>query len=243
MALLGSSYLTGSRRIAVPGMAHFAGEGPRGATCSACQFLDQASKRRRKDGLWAKCHRHKQLMQGRTGPSFPVKMDACRHFEPAPTAQSLASPRKRQDGSPLWPARAGTSAPEQSGDKKMDMSKFGGDAYLKVEDVRASGPVRVAIESIEDGPFDKPVASLSDGSSLQLNITNTRKLINSWGSNSDAWIGREIEVSIGQVDFKGEPTDAIVVRPISAAIPIAERKPPPAPAETSDFDIDSDIPF
>jgi hypothetical protein len=230
MTLLGSRYLTGERRIAVPGMAHFAGEGPPGTICSACLFLDQASKRRRKDGLWAKCHRYTQLMQGHSGPAFPIKMDACRHFEPAPTAaRPLASPHPRQDASLPWPARGGTSAPGTSGDDKMDMTKFGGDQFLKIEDIRATGPIRALIEGLEDGPFGRPIASLSNGSSLQLNITNTRRLINVWGANSDSWINREIELAIDQIEYRGELTDSIVVRPISATIPIGERKAPPAP--------------
>jgi hypothetical protein len=147
------------------------------------------------------------------------------------------SPLERQDVSSPWPARDGTEAPGNPGDCKMDMTKFGGDQYLKVEDIRASGPVRATIEAIKDGPFDKPVASLSDGSALQLNVSNTRTLIRTWGKNSEDWLGREIELEIDQVDFKGEPTDSIVVRPISAAIPISERKTPSAP------EIDDDIPF
>jgi len=124
----------------------------------------------------------------------------------------------------------------------MDMQKYGGDQYLKVEDLRISGPVQATIEAVEDGPFDKPVAVLSDGSSVQLNITNTRTLIKAWGRDSAAWVGREVKLSIEQVDYKGEPTDSIVVRPISAAIPIGERKPPP-PAEEPPPPTDDDIRF
>ena len=119
----------------------------------------------------------------------------------------------------------------------MDMTKFGGDQYLKVEDVRLSGPVRVTIEAIEDGAFDRPVAVLSDGSTVQLNVTNTRALIRAWGGNSTDWLNREIELAIGQVDYRGEPTDSIVIRPISATLPVSARK---APVES---EIDSDIPF
>ncbi len=156
----------------------------------------------------------------------------------AAAAPQSSSPRERQDAPSPWPARSETSAPEHQEITKMDMSKFSGDAYLKVEDIRVSGPVRVAIETITEGTFDKPVANLSDGSALQLNISNTRTLVRTWGKNSEDWLGREIELAIGQVEFKGELTDSIVVSPVSAAIPIGERKAPPAP----EID-DSDIPF
>jgi hypothetical protein len=42
----------------------------------------------------------------------------------------------------------------------MDMTRYGGDVYLRVEDIRESGPKRVKIEGVEDGQFDKPVAAL-----------------------------------------------------------------------------------
>jgi hypothetical protein len=98
----------------------------------------------------------------------------------AAAAPQPSSPRERQDASSPWPARDGTKAPGNPGDCKMDMSKFGGDQYLKVEDVRASGPVRVTIEAVKDGAFDKPVALLSDGSTVQLNVSNVRTLIRVW---------------------------------------------------------------
>jgi len=137
---------------------------------------------------------------------------------------------------------SGNETPRMKETTKMDMQKYGGDQYLKVEDLRISGPVQATIEAVEDGPFDKPVAVLSDGSSVQLNITNTRTLIKAWGRDSAAWVGREVKLSIEQVDYKGEPTDSIVVRPISAAIPIGERKPPP-PAEEPPPPTDDDIRF
>jgi hypothetical protein len=155
----------------------------------------------------------------------------------AAAAPQPSSPRERQDVSPPWPGRDGTKAPGTSGDNEMDMSKFGGDQYLKVEDVRASGPVKVVIETITEGAFDKPIARLSDGSALQLNVTNTRALIREWGKNSEDWLNREIELAIDQVDFRGELTDSIVVRPISATLPVSARTTPVEP------DIDSDIPF
>jgi hypothetical protein len=119
----------------------------------------------------------------------------------------------------------------------MDMTGYGGDSYLTLADLRASGPLQTTITKIEEGQFDKPVASLADGSNLQLNVSNTRRLIKAWGPNSDDWLGREIAIAVEQVDYKGEPTDAIVVTPISATIPIEARKPSTEP------DLSDEIPF
>jgi hypothetical protein len=100
-----------------------------------------------------------------------------RLFNEAAAAPQSSSPRERQDASSPWPVRDGTSAPRNPGDDEMDMTKFAGDQFLKVEDVRASGPVRVTIEDIRSGQYDKPVASLSDGSALQLKYrTHARSL-------------------------------------------------------------------
>jgi hypothetical protein len=159
-------------------------------------------------------------------------------------APQPSSPLARQDASSPWPGRDGTKAPGNQGDSKMDMSKFGGDQYLKVEDVRASGPVRVTIEAVKDGAFDKPVALLSDGSTVQLNVSNVRTFIRVWGKNSEDWLNREIELAIDQVDYRGEPTDTIVIRPLSAAIPVSARKTPPAATMSpAGGPIDDDIPF
>ena len=57
----------------------------------------------------------------------------------------------------------------------MDMSKYMGSFFLKVEDVE-EGPRRVRIVKIETGQYDKPVATFDDNSRLSLNVTNSRAL-------------------------------------------------------------------
>jgi hypothetical protein len=128
---------------------------------------------------------------------------------------------------------------------EMDMSQFAGDVYLRVEDVRESGPVQVTIVAIEDGVFDKPVAVLSDGNTCQLNQTNIRSLIRHWGPNSDDWHNKEIELSVGQTTFNGELVDTIVVRPISPAIPLKGRAQPTLSARPASLksELNDDIPF
>jgi hypothetical protein len=131
VTLIGSSNLTGERRIAAPGMAGFSGEGPLGAHCSDCLFFDRASKRRRKGVLWARCHRYTQLMGGQSGPAFPSNMAACKYFELAPNAaRTWASPLE----SGKTPSRFGwrddgSESAEREGDHKMDMKQFAGDTY------------------------------------------------------------------------------------------------------------------
>jgi hypothetical protein len=205
MKLIGSPYLTGEPRAAIAGMAFFSGTGPTGATCVDCVYADDKSRRRDKTGLNGKCLKYASLMRGKSGPRFDLSAAACRYFEPAPKrAQSMSfAATSGKTPSPPWPARGGTEEPQTTGNDEMDMNKYGGDRYLKVEDIRASGPVRATIEAIEDGAFDKPVAALSNGDTVQLNQSNTRALIRAWGPNSDDWIGLEVELSIGQINFRG----------------------------------------
>ena len=125
----------------------------------------------------------------------------------------------------------------------MDMGKYAGDAYRRVEDVRESGPLQAKITTIEDGAFDKPVAVLSDGTSVQLNQSNVRTLIRAWGKNSDDWIGKEIELAIGQITYNEKLVDTIVIKPISPAIPMKERSTPPAASAPSRAELDDDLPF
>jgi hypothetical protein len=124
----------------------------------------------------------------------------------------------------------------------MDMLKYAGGVYVRVEDIRESGPKRVRIEGVVDGQFDKPVAAFSDGTSLTLNLTNVRILIRSYGQESRDWIGQEVELYIGPTTYQGRVQDSILVKPISAPIPLSERKAlkPVKPAKPP---IEDDIPF
>jgi hypothetical protein len=129
----------------------------------------------------------------------------------------------------------------------MNMREFAGDMYLKVDDLRRSGPKKVTIRSIEDGSFGKPVLKFNDGTLLSVNATNTKALIRAYGEESDDWQGKVIELYIGPTQFNGVPQDSVLVRPISPAIPISERTPPKPAAAVSREDrareIDDEIPF
>jgi hypothetical protein len=126
----------------------------------------------------------------------------------------------------------------------MDMTGYAGDMYLRVEDFRDSGPKRLRIDEIGEGQFDKPVLRFNDNSLLSINATNAKTLIRAYGPESDDWIGKEIELCIGETQFQGRPKDSILVKPVSPPIPIGERKTPKPSKPTDDpHKIDDDIPF
>ena len=104
------------------------------------------------------------------------------------------------------------NAPEQEL-TKMDMSQYAGGKYLKVADLKESGPLRVTIVEVGiSEKYAKPELTLDDGSILSCNTTNTNRLIRAYGAESDDWIGKEIELDLGEVDYQGQPQEAVLGR-------------------------------
>jgi hypothetical protein len=125
----------------------------------------------------------------------------------------------------------------------MDMSKYMGSQFLKVADIKESGPFQAKIVAVEIGEkFDKPQANLDDGSVLTLNATNVGRLVRHYGANSDDWIGKEIELSVGEVEYNGEMKEAILVKPVS---PPVEKKTPAKPKKRGNagVDLNDEVPF
>jgi len=104
----------------------------------------------------------------------------------------------------------------------MDMSKYIGNVFLKVEDVKASGPISKRITDVSEN-LGKPDLTFHDRTQLSLNNTNLRVLARAYGMESDDWLGKEIELEVGEIKFRGEPQEAILVKPITP--PIAPPKP------------------
>jgi hypothetical protein len=73
-------------RASHPGMAHFAGTGPRGQTCRYCIFWTGCGDLVRYSTEFGtpkprRCEKFRQLMNGRRGDKVPHDARACRHFE------------------------------------------------------------------------------------------------------------------------------------------------------------------
>ena len=60
-----------------PGMAHFAGTGPKGKTCGGCKFFVPAANR----SPQFVCDKYRTLMRGRTGKPIEHKYKACKYYE------------------------------------------------------------------------------------------------------------------------------------------------------------------
>jgi hypothetical protein len=96
----------------------------------------------------------------------------------------------------------------------MDMRKYCGSTFYKVDDVR-DGPRRERIAGVVDGKFDRPDLVFESGRKLGTGPTNNKTLVGAYGIESDDWIGHVIELYLGQTKYNGASQDAVLVRPIS----------------------------
>jgi hypothetical protein len=113
---------------------------------------------------------------------------------------------------------------------QMDVRKYMGNVFLKVDHVKATGPIRVTIIGVSEGQYGKPDLAFHDGSQLSLNATNCRTLAPAYGFESDDWIGKEVELTVGEIQYQGQPQEAILIKPISPPIENKE------PAKNPDLD-------
>jgi hypothetical protein len=107
----------------------------------------------------------------------------------------------------------------------MDMSRYSA-VFLKVEDIKASGPIRRIITKVSEGSFDKPDITFDDGTQLSCNKTNCSVLARAYGMESNNWIGKEVDLTVGEITYNGKPQEAILVKPITP--PITKKAPPPS---------------
>lgn len=122
----------------------------------------------------------------------------------------------------------------------MDISDQIITGFIKVHHL--DQPRRDVIANVSQGRFG-PEAEFQDGSILSLNQTNLRTLANAWGTETAVWIGKEIEMYVGKVTYQGVERDSVLVRTISAALPMSDRPAPkPKPKNTRD-ELNDEIPF
>ena len=130
----------------------------------------------------------------------------------------------------------------------MDMSKFSGTAFIKLEDVRKQ-PLQFRIAGVVTGKYDKPDLIFTSGERFSLNATNNRVLVRAFGVASEDWIDRAIELYEGEGEFNQEIKPMVCVRPIpetpetSFAADTSTKKPDKPPKAKKRSDMDDEIPF
>ncbi len=129
----------------------------------------------------------------------------------------------------------------------MDMRKYNGSRFLKVEDLRDE-PKQKRIAAIVEGEYDKANVIFEDGNRLSLDVTNTQKLSEIYGFDSEDWVGHVIELYVGSIRYQGKDQDAVLVRAVSKPEHYGEqpaepeKKKPDKPPSIAN-DMDDEIPF
>jgi hypothetical protein len=97
----------------------------------------------------------------------------------------------------------------------MDMREYRKARFLKVEDCRKPKQRRIA--GVVLGRYSKPDIVFEDGDRLGLSATNTEILSDTYGWESENWVGHVVELSVGQGQFEGEAVDMVLIKPLSPA--------------------------
>ena len=122
----------------------------------------------------------------------------------------------------------------------MELSEVFQSDTLKAADLQGAEPV-VVIATVDMKKFDNGnkliITFVGKKKALVANKTNSKRIAMAHGSNTDKWIGKKIQLYTDIVDFQGEPTQAIRVRPVKDEPKAASVKAPPADFDDSVADI------
>jgi hypothetical protein len=122
----------------------------------------------------------------------------------------------------------------------MDATQYAGSSYLTVEDL-ADGSRTEEITDVFVGPYEKLVAQFESGAALSLNVTNTKALIKAYGEDTDDWIGKSVELYVGETYYKNEPKKSVLVRAPEPRGELPNNVPPPHDEEPPPYG--DEIPF
>lgn len=92
-------------------------------------------------------------------------------------------------------------------------SKFLKSADLQNKRVKAT-IAQVTIEEMGDGSTKPCLHFKGKEKMLALNVTNATALKDAWGSETDAWKGREVELYAVTTVFKGQQTQGLRLSPV-----------------------------
>jgi hypothetical protein len=123
----------------------------------------------------------------------------------------------------------------------MDISDQLLSGFIKVGDI-AGGPRRDVVAYATRNRFGKTDLEMQGGGTLSLNQTNLRTIANAWGNETNDWIGKELEMYVGKVNYQGQDMDSVLVRTISPPIPPRPTRPKTQPPSRGSFN-DDEIPF
>ena len=112
----------------------------------------------------------------------------------------------------------------------MDMKIFNTGNWMNANVIGAGARQliiqKVVPEEVEEGKAPKPVVYfMGESLGLPLNKTNLNFLISAFGNESDAWVGKTVEVFTMPVQYAGKMMQGVRIR-----LPAAAQQPVAAPA-------------
>lgn len=134
--------------------------------------------------------------------------------------------------------------------KMVNVSRYAGSKFIKVDDVREKPREERIINVYLGQRYGRPILELDSGREFSLNGTNVSVLMKAYGEESNAWLGHTIELSFGHTMFEKQTVETVVVKPISLPEHFPDGKPPDAPQprpapqrQEPPSDMDDEIPF
>ncbi len=104
------------------------------------------------------------------------------------------------------------------------------------------GPLIMHIADVKEGSYDKPDLVFESGEILSLNVTNIIALVKAYGDDGLDWIGKKIEIYLGQTEYKKELVDTVLVRPLTPGMSDEAKTDAAVRAAAADS-MKDDIPF
>ena len=102
----------------------------------------------------------------------------------------------------------------------------------------------LTIVDVVKGNYNKLDLTFNDATKLSLNTTNGQAIVRAWGDESDDWIDKQVELSVGLTTYQGEQQESVLLKPITPATPANALKPVKLPKPTRQSDeLDDNIPF
>jgi hypothetical protein len=137
------------------------------------------------------------------------------------------------------------AAHHHKGERAMDVRTFRKPRFIKIEDIKLSGPRVERIVGLKEGKFEKPELILESGDMIGLSATNIDILARAYGFESEQWAGHQIRLYVGEGEFNKKPIEMVLIEPLSkaegaeeTAAPTKKKvKPPPQ------VDFDDDVKF
>lgn len=90
--------------------------------------------------------------------------------------------------------------------------------------------ITVQIVNVREAPEDWNARCIIDivgfdgYGSMAMNASNTRKMVDECGDETDAWIGRPIQINLGKAQFAGREVDSLQIVNVLAKKPVPKVK-------------------